>query len=704
MASPVTNFLSRWRPAGSGLRLLAIHNGYRLWLGLVGFNGHVPRLVACVESHNIDTGAAIAEAKKQLASDTGQKLPRQVVLVTNAAIAALLDLPVQPDKTRSDDEMSSMISWELEAHLEDNNDLYNLGAILAGRGLVTQHQRHDIAVELETRRVRGNGLARYGEVAVDLGLIDNDQLNESLLLQERLVVSNAKLACGWQLQTLAREDKTDHLWLCTGLDSGLRSQWHRAFAQNGLKLTGILPLAGAAAPLAAMNSEHGNAVVVEAHQDFFAIYRLENFAFASFHLQPRLANQALEDQVHGVAVEQLRVDTDVVWLVDVVAEQSHAASAEDVLDLAATGLADADDVANDTSVIASSSPSSPEVAPEHSNSIPDALSNTPISGDPLSHDFSLYSGVAPEDAWAKGEPEEVEEVEASGLGDSAVVGGDDSVRRLSDRLEREVRWLIAPEDSAEPDIADAVLAVLYGAALAGHKHALFAADQGKVQLSVLPSREPPPPVWKNSEVYRYGIPVLLAVGIIGHGGYSIWHRNNLQDQLDSLNIEYNKRVKLNKQLSGLSSEASKKTSQLDTLVKETENLTAQVEKLSEKVIRRGRMLPPLMQSIARSVTSNIMLDSVVEPRSDSRNRFNVTAWATDNASASEFSERLQAMVARFNYRVADTDIKSGIGRYGLNGYTIDLWLVPIAKNVKKPSGKPVVPALSVSKQASLSNE
>ncbi len=595
----VQQWLAQFKPNTAGQQLLAAHNGYQLWLGLIGFDGETPKLLATGTSTAIDAVTAIDDARKQLTQQYTAALPRQITFISTCALPALLDLPIEADKPRKPSEMESMISWELETQVADNNDLYALGAILVGRGLITQTQRHETAVELEMRRVNGSGLARYGEVAIDLRFITNDQLQESLLLQEKLAVTDAQLACGWQLQTLISEDKTEHQWLTAGIDIRVRRQWFTGFAQNSAKLTGIAPLLGSMAPLAAKKSGNGNVVVIEAHHDSIVTYRLEQAQFASFHQQPRQHNQSLTEQCYGIVVEQLRSETESIFLTDVAR--------------------------------------STEIKPNNNEENP-----TPCS----------------------------------------------DIEELSTRLQRDVQWLISGENIAtqkqQLSLPDTVTAAFLGVAIAAHKHALFAPEQRTLKLAQIPPREPPPPIWKNIELYRYGAPVLLLMGLLTHGSFSLIHKSELEQQSASLEAEFKKQAILNKQLNSISGEYKKSSENLAELKIQTNQVSYNLTRLTNNVVNRTRLIPKLLKAVSQSVSDNIMIDSIVEPsQTKGRNSFNVIAWATDNSNAAQFTERLQQHIARLDYRVADPDIRSGIGRYGLNGYTINLWLIPVTKTKRK---------------------
>ena len=590
----------------SSLHLVAVHTGYRLWLGLLQRQPE-PALLAVAQSNALDAVAAVAETHQQVLQQAQaqgiSRLPRQITLVSAAALSALLDLPVEPAKPRKADEMESMIGWELENQVADNNESYSLGAILSGRGLVSLAQRAGAAAELETRRLAGNSLARFGEVAVEMGLIDNQQLQDCLHLQEKLVISDARLACGWQLQTLASEDDTQYQWLVAGMDTRVRRQWFHAFAQQGLRLQSILPLAGSAAPWVrqlSQFSQHGNLLIVEACQDNLLVCRLQQGQFASLQLQPRQWNKPLAGQCQALLQDMLRSDTESIILLD--ATRQPAAAKPDTELNAELG--------------------------EYPHHLPDSpeINSPEINRSP------------------------------------------DSCAELSQLLQRPVHWLFEPAPQATPD---RVLAAFYSALLQPAP-----GTTATTSLPQVPPREPPPPLWKNRELYRYGTPALLLLALLGHGSYSLWQRATLDREYQQLDAEYKRKLDLNKQLTSISGTQQRLENELASLEEQAKTLEQELRQLNDGVISRTRLVPRLVKTLALSVTNQVVLDSILEPAHDSKNRFNINAWATDNPAASEFVERLQQMAGRLGYRVTDADIRAGIGRYGLNGYNIQLWLVP----------------------------
>ncbi len=643
---------SRWnalRNASSDEQLIAVHNGYCLWLALVTFkkvtfkkatfkkvtfekadnestknsdsektdselNTEYPVIEYCAQSNDTDPANALKEAKERLAESAGKKLPKSVVFISSFAVPALLDLPLDPEKPRKPAQMESMLGYELETLIADTNEYFTIGAILHGRHLITEQQRTNIAHELELRRSQGNSLARFGEVAIDLGFISKEDLHESLNYQERLAHSKTHIACGWQLHSYEREDETYHQWLTAGIEAKIRKTWYNGFVHNGFKVSNIVPLATCASNVA---HTHGidKFAVVETSMDYIAAYLCINNKITNLQIQARPANSNLDQQLESIITEITREECDIVWYTSY---QDPSAKTAFLATLA-------NKVQRDIKVL---------------NSV---------------HSDILTS-----------------ETGASDTGTSVI----STTKTATSKTDT------SKSGSSHLDIPHAIHCAILGLAIKNHKFGIFGLENEHISLPLIPPKEPAPPVWKNVDVYRLGIPAALFFALIIHGVYSVWLQDNLKQELAALDEEYRQKLALNRQLSSINGEFKKKEQELETLEKEFKSQSEQLDRLSNRVMSRTRLVPRLLKTVALSVSNNVMIDKLQEPRRNSRDRFNLTAWATDNPSATEFIERLQQAVARLNYRVVDPDIQSGIGRFGLNGYTINLWLVPNVSTAK----------------------
>lgn len=586
-------------------QLIALHDGYCLHLVLVEFNdsdshttnnpkqtteankfasvadeanGFIIKATTC--STHVEPAVAVELAKAQLLQKLPNiKLPKQISFATSAAVTALLDLPIDPQKPRKHSEMQALISYELESIWADLNETTNIGAVLLGRKLINEQQRHEILVELELQRSLGNGLVRFGETGLNLGFYSQADLQDSLSLQEKNVHATVDLACGWSLQNYEQDDTEQHRWLCCAIDTRYRKQWHHAFVQQGFALNEIYPLVTASSRLVHNDKQSTDTskytAVIECFQEYISVVHLQNQAITELYVQPIRDTKNLK-----VICESLI------------------------------------------------------------NEINGTFSEITLAG---------FNGT-----------------DAELLSDE-----------LANLFRKPVKILsIASDHHLDPRIRNTAVAI----ANTTHKHGLLTLESTLPQWVSVAPKDPPPPLWKNTELYRFGVPCLLIVTALTHGVYSIVLQKNLEEKLEQLNEDYRQKIALNRQINSIHTEYNKKEQELKEIQAKVSEQDTQLAKLTDTILARTKLVSRLLKQVATSVPNTVMLESIKEPKRDSRNRFNLVAWATDNSSATQFIENLQKTIGRLQYRVVDPDIQSGIGRFGLNGYTINLWIIPVEQS------------------------
>lgn len=208
------------------------------------------------ESRAGDNAAALAEALAQLRTPS-RPLPRRAVLLTPEAFPAVLELPVPPDKPRPQVQMQELIHWEMEAHLaQDVAASRRIGDILVGRGYLTADQVQGILLELEQRKrdtqTRQPGdrrtVTRFGEIAVEWGLIQREHLDECLALQERIQTVEDNHCYSWSAPVFSTPSSTGkYPWRVCCVNRNIRQRWAEIFQRQALDLEGIYPLIGSSA-------------------------------------------------------------------------------------------------------------------------------------------------------------------------------------------------------------------------------------------------------------------------------------------------------------------------------------------------------------------------------------------------------------------------------------------------------------------------
>lgn len=212
-------------------------DGFHLQAVIASVEDGVLSVSKPVESSAIVFKEAVADVVEQL-QQTGATIPKCAMLLTPSVVLALLNLPVDPAQPRTDDEMRELVRWEMEPLLAQQIGLWSIGAILQGRGHIDQSQREAIMARSRIAGTRGG--ARFGELAVELGLVNRSQVDEALELQTLLQEVDQELDCGWVVAA-ADEMQGGSGWLACAVSRGLRERWVQAFELNQLQLDYLYP-------------------------------------------------------------------------------------------------------------------------------------------------------------------------------------------------------------------------------------------------------------------------------------------------------------------------------------------------------------------------------------------------------------------------------------------------------------------------------
>jgi len=269
-------------------------------------------------SRAVELSAAIGEVLDALRPEKG-RLPRHAVLVSAGMVCTMMDLPVDPQKPRKDEEMKELVKWELEPLFTEQNDIWMIGAVLLGRGYITREQRQDIAVNLElaTSATGGRRLTRFGELAVEMGIVTRAQLDECLLLQERLVMMDEDAECGWQAEIIQDPDGAERsAWLGTAIGQSTRQKWVKAFQNNKISLDWIYPAnTSSIGQIMPSAQTEGEKVILEVHQEQLVCIRANNRYVLACHTQKRNGMELTADVCVDACHEQMRPGISVIYLV-----------------------------------------------------------------------------------------------------------------------------------------------------------------------------------------------------------------------------------------------------------------------------------------------------------------------------------------------------------------------------------------------------
>lgn len=255
-------------------------------------------------SSSTDMAAAVGEVLEQLKRQSKKRLPTTAVLLTPCAAGALLNLPIDPRKPRPAAQMAEMVRWELEELLVQQSELWTLGALLMGRGEISAEQRRELETGAQAEGQRPSA-ALYQRI------VASDRLNECLALQEQLAGGDEELASGWAGQVTVENEEEGFSWLVTGVGSGLRDGWVRAFKKHGVFLARIYPRLGACLPLIEPTADW---LLLDVTQEQLGLFRGQGRRIDTVLYKPCPFGRAVPTEVVEIVGDLLRAETRCIYL------------------------------------------------------------------------------------------------------------------------------------------------------------------------------------------------------------------------------------------------------------------------------------------------------------------------------------------------------------------------------------------------------
>ena len=508
-----------------------------------------------VTSRAVELSAAIGEVLDGLKPAKG-RLPKHAVLVSAGMVCTMMDLPVDPQKPRKDNEMKELVKWELEPLFTEQNDIWMIGAVLLGRGYITREQRQDIAVNLElaTSATGGRRLTRFGELAVEMGVVTRSQLDECLLLQERLVMMDEDAECGWQAEIIQDPDGGERsAWLGTAIGQSTRQKWVKAFQNNKISLDWIYPAnTSSASQIIPSAQSDGEKVILEVHQEQLVCVRANSRYLVACQTQKRSGLDLTVDACVDVCHEQMRPGIGVIYL---------------------------------------------------------------VGGTP-----ELASGIA--------------------------VKLDRQVVPISDKT-------------------------IYMKAAASHLFGISASPLG-VRVK---AKDPAPPVYKDIEILRLAAIAMVVGGILATEILTRYEILKKEQELAKLDKEFNEKLRLNKQIQGLSNETKQLLKKVKIKQTEVSETTKKLAVINDILIDRLDLVPGLMGALKSSISEEVVIDAIVEDRGKT-NHFLLAGWALTDTSAQLFVNNLNSSLARWELMVIDDAVIRQSNAYGVAGYTVTLQIIP----------------------------
>jgi hypothetical protein len=231
---------------------------------------------------------------------------------------------------------------------------------------------------------------------------------------------------------------------------------------------------------------------------------------------------------------------------------------------------------------------------------------------------------------------------------------------------RGVRLATLGEAAAPESCPPAVMASLQGGALS----ALRLTKPGI--LVRIAARDPKPPGAKFRELWPWAAILLLAASLGAYEAHLRVQAGKNEWQLELMDIEYKKKMKVKTELLGNAAEAKRLESELAQKERELKEQELRRDMLVNVFRHRQTLVPALLRAVSSAVGDKVMLDLLEE--NPDRSGFYLEGWALRASEAQLFSQRLNAALTPWKYRVEDQQLDRGKGRLDIDGFVLKLRL------------------------------
>ncbi len=244
--------------SGAHARLFFYSNGFILNGAVIARDGDGLKVLAMAESKQLPQ-QALPTLLQELSQQLGG-LPNKAIMLHSRMALGLMDLPVEGAKNLPRDKLDNIVRWEMETLYQDQAPQWNIGNILVQLGIISEQERDDTVQYQQQERHRaasfGGKLLPFGEILIEQGKLESEQLEQSLKMQSQFQEGDSQIAFGWH------QAASEGGLFASAMSELERQRWLEAFAENKLHIERFYPAMGA---LAALLPEEENQCLLELH-------------------------------------------------------------------------------------------------------------------------------------------------------------------------------------------------------------------------------------------------------------------------------------------------------------------------------------------------------------------------------------------------------------------------------------------------------
>ncbi len=170
------------------------------------------------------------------------------IMVNPAVCMTVLDLNIPVKNKLQTQQIAETMQWEVEPVYNQHKSLLVIGHLLQLADHLNVEQI-EVVVKQQNELINSKNSAvdykRFGEIALQAGFINKQQLDDALTRQQWFVNESDVLKCGWHgLEGAQTEEASDYKWAVAAVNQDILRTWQAAFSKHEIKLEAMFPIAG----------------------------------------------------------------------------------------------------------------------------------------------------------------------------------------------------------------------------------------------------------------------------------------------------------------------------------------------------------------------------------------------------------------------------------------------------------------------------
>ncbi len=194
----------------------------------------------------LDTPSMAAKDVIDQLRDKKISIPKKGLLLTDFNLVSGVSVPSDALDVSNDAQIDQLVRWDMESLVSEKAPLLtSIGRILTCKGYIDDQQRDLILDEIKSNEESvsgpvGLGKKRFGEIAIEKGILNGEELEECVAIQSDINTLLLDNEIDFSYRKVKSNMEESSCITCT-MSAPLRDMWISAFGDNDIQILSISP-------------------------------------------------------------------------------------------------------------------------------------------------------------------------------------------------------------------------------------------------------------------------------------------------------------------------------------------------------------------------------------------------------------------------------------------------------------------------------